>query len=164
MQRRVVPIAQEGMKVKILVVAKLEGGQLFEMTPQNKPLEFVIGRNEVIKGLEIAVEGMRLGETKEVSIGPESAFGIRKQEHVQKMPRSAVPEGLQLEKGKKIAIQKENGVAFQAVIKDFDKQTVTLDFNHPLAGQMLHFEIKLVDIQAPVPREDSEQQPIQDDQ
>lgn len=145
--RRPAPLARYGNKVQILVTGRLEDGQVFENTPNNKPLEFTLGKKEVIQGLEVAVEGMRLGESKQVLLTPESGFGVRKEEYVQTIPRSSVPQEFVLEKGKVIAMQRDNGIAFQAVIRDFNQETVTLDFNHPLAGKRLSFDIKLVGIQ-----------------
>lgn len=144
---RSAPIARYGNKVQILVTGRLDDGQVFEHTPGNKPLEFTLGKKEVIQGLEVAVEGMQLGQSKQVLLTPESGFGVRRDEYVQVIPRSSVPKDFVLEKGKIIAMQRENGIAFQAVIRDFNRDTVTLDFNHPLAGKRLSFEIKLVGIQ-----------------
>ncbi|MBI3032570.1 FKBP-type peptidyl-prolyl cis-trans isomerase [Candidatus Woesearchaeota archaeon] len=145
--RRPQPVARYGNKVQILVTGRLDDGQVFENTPNNQPLEFTLGKKEVIQGLEVAVEGMRLGEAKQVLLTPESGFGIRKEEYVQVIPRTSIPKEFVLEKGKVIAMQRENGIAFQAVVKDFNQETVTLDFNHPLAGKRLSFDIKLVGIQ-----------------
>jgi len=138
--------AQYGDQVRILVIGTLKNGKIFEQTPQDKPLEFTIGNHEVIKGLEMAVQGMFLGEVKNVEINASAGFGIKKSEHVQAMPRNMVPKDFKIEKGKRIAVQKEGGISFQATVLDFDNEQITLDFNHPLAGEDLIFQIKLIAI------------------
>ncbi|MFW6303982.1 MAG: FKBP-type peptidyl-prolyl cis-trans isomerase, partial [Candidatus Sumerlaeota bacterium] len=110
-------------------------------------MEFTVGAGQVIPGFEQAVEGMETGEEKTFTIEPAEAYGPRMDELVQEVNRSMLPEDLEIEKGAQLmARMPETGDPVIFHVADVQGEKVTLDANHPLAGQDLSFEIELVDI------------------
>jgi peptidylprolyl isomerase len=100
----------------------------------------------VIKGFDEAVEGMIVGEEKTVTIEPEKGYGKSKQELIQKVERSEMPEGLDYRVGNQIEITREDGSLFYVMVKEITDTDVSLDANHPLAGKRLIFEIRMEEI------------------
>ena len=134
----------KGDKIKILYVAKKEDGSIVDYTPKDKPIEFTVGNKEILSGVDIAVEGMYVGEKKSFEIMPENAFGIRNNELTQQIPREALPKEIEIKEGKVISVKTPKGFQFQAIISQYDDKTVTLDLNHPLAGHKITFEIHVI--------------------
>jgi FKBP-type peptidyl-prolyl cis-trans isomerase SlyD len=108
-----------------------------------EPLEFIIGKGQLIPGLEKQLVGMEAGETADILVKAEEAYGLKDEEAVQQLPREQF-EGIELEKGMSLYGQGQNGETIQVTVVDFDDKTVTVDFNHPLAGKDLMFNVKVV--------------------
>jgi len=122
-------------------VAKKEG--IYSEDREYKPLEFVVGEGELIEGFEEAVLGMEKGEEKEVVIPPEKAYGERREEFIQEIPKEMFKDAdFEPKEGMNILA---NGIPAKIVKVTDDK--VTLDFNHELAGKHLKFKIIVRDIQ-----------------
>lgn len=138
--------AKNGDTVKIHYSGKLDDGTQFDSSEGREPLEFAVGSGQVIPGFEQAVEGMAVGESKSVSIPAEEAYGPHREELVQDLPASALPEGLTPEVGMQLQGRSGDGQALQVVVTDVKDEAITVDGNHPLAGQALNFSIELVDI------------------
>jgi peptidylprolyl isomerase len=138
--------AKNGDTVKIHYSGKLDDGTQFDSSEGRDPLEFAVGSGQVIPGFEQAVEGMAVGESKSVSIPPEEAYGPHREELVQDLPTSVLPEGLTPEVGMQLQGRSGDGQAMQVVVTDVKDEAITVDGNHPLAGQALNFSIELVDI------------------
>ena len=142
-------IAKKGSNVKLDYEGKLESGEVFDSSKHedhSHPLEFTLGEGQVIPGFEKAVEGMKEGEEKEFSIEPKEAYGMPNPGAVQKIPRSALPQDQEPKEGMMLIIGNQEGQQFPAKITLVDKEFVTLDLNHPLAGKKLTFKIKVVEI------------------
>ncbi|MFW6387140.1 MAG: FKBP-type peptidyl-prolyl cis-trans isomerase [Thermodesulfobacteriota bacterium] len=139
-------VAKKGDTVKVHYTGRLENGEIFDSSEGKKPLNFIIGQREVIKGFDEAVEGMIAGEEKTVTIEPEKGYGKSKQELIQKVERSEMPEGLDYRVGNQIEITKEDGSLFYVMVKEITDTDVRLDANHPLAGKRLIFEIRMEEI------------------
>ncbi|MDZ7687647.1 MAG: FKBP-type peptidyl-prolyl cis-trans isomerase [Halobacteriales archaeon] len=108
-----------------------------------KPLEFRIGEDKVLEGLDEAVVGMRRGEEKTVVVEPERAFGERDTDEVVEFPREMFEEAdAEVEEGKLAKTQDGRS----GWVTEIDDETVTIDFNHELAGTRVEFEIKLLDV------------------
>lgn len=144
-------MSEEEMTVKDDVVVSLqyqvnlESGQEIERTESDAPLEYLHGSSQIIPGLEQALEGMSVGEEKDVHLEPSAAYGKRNPDEVVDVDRDSFPESLDLTVGRAVAVQdEESGQSFQATIRDVDEEKVVLDFNHPLAGQSLHFKVKVI--------------------
>lgn len=141
--------AQEGDKVTITFQGILEDGSIFDSSDEEIPLSFIVGENEVLPGMEIAVLGMAAGEQKTVTIPPEQGYGIHQENLVDVVRIDALPEGLQLKIGDRLEVSAEDGSRFEMEIIDRDEQTVTLDANHPLAGRQLILRIEVVSVDRP---------------
>jgi peptidylprolyl isomerase len=138
--------AQQGDKVKVHYTGKFDDGTVFDSSEGSQPLEFTIGEGQVIPGFEKAVVGMNPGDKKTEKIPADDAYGPYMQEMVLKVDRQQVPPDLNPQVGDQLAIQSPEGHPIPVIITDVDDSTVTLDANHPLAGQDLTFEIELVEI------------------
>jgi len=117
-----------------------------EILDSNKggaPLEFIIGKGQLIPGLEKQLVGMSAGESADILVKAEEAYGLRDDEAVQQLPKEQF-EGIELEKGMSLYGQGQNGETIQVTVVDFDDNTVTVDFNHPLAGKDLMFNVTVV--------------------
>jgi len=139
--------AKKGDKVKIHYTAKLKnGGQVFDSSKGKDPLPFTIGGNEVIPKLEENVVGMSAGESKEISMTADEAYGQRDENLVVEIARDKLPGDVELKEGQFITIDTKKMGKGTARVVEVGESSVTIDANHPLAGQDLEFEIELVEI------------------
>lgn len=138
--------AQKGDSVRVYYTGRLTDGTVFDSSEGQSPLEFTLGRKEVIRGFEQAVLGMLPGESKTVTLTAEQAYGAHQEEMVAEVLRSEVPEHIELVVGHHLELTKEDGDPLPVLISALNDTTVTLDANHPLAGQDLVFEIQLLEI------------------
>lgn len=143
------PKAQEGDMVTVVYQGLLKDGSVFDRAPEDEPLVFVLGEDEVLPGFEKALIGMEVGEQKTVRIPPEEGFGIRLQKLVDQFPVATLPAGLDLQVGTQLEVTAEDGARFQVVVSELQGGQVTLDANHPLAGETLIFQIELLAIDRP---------------
>ncbi len=141
--------AQQGSKVKVHYTGKYEDGSVFDSSLEREPMEFVIGEGQTIVGFEEAAVGMAPGDTKSVTLGPDKAFGDHEEERVQEVPRSHLPDDLELEVGTVLDVSSPDGENFNVRVMKLDEETVTLDANHPLAGETLSFDLEMVEVEDP---------------
>jgi len=135
---------KKGSKVKIFYTGKLKDGSVFESNLGQAPLEFVVGKGKVIKGLDRAVLGMELGQTKTVTLKPADAYGQRDQELVAIFAKDLLPQSLSFKLQKEIACTLGDGREIDGIVVEIAADSLTVDGNHPLAGKNLIFDIKLV--------------------
>ena len=107
------------------------------------PLEFITGKGQIIPGLEKGLEGLNEGESADIMVPAAEAYGEINPEAEQTLPREQF-EGIDLKEGMSLYGQGENGETVQVIVKSFDDKNVTIDFNHPLAGKDLMFNVKVV--------------------
>lgn len=138
--------AKQGDVVKVHYTGMLNDGSTFESTFDGEPLEFEVGDKQVLYAFEQAVVGMEPGETNNVEIPAEKAYGKRCNENIIKMNRNELPEDMKLKVGQKLQIRHPNGNAMVVTVSEVSSTSVTLDTNNPLAGEDLSFEIELVEI------------------
>lgn len=138
--------AKSGDTVKVHYTGKLDDGQVFDSSVDSDPLEFTIGGGNMIDGFDAAVRGMTVGELRQVRIPAEQAYGPRIDEMVLAVGREQLPKGMDPEVGQMFELMTPEGERAQLVVTAFDDKSVTLDANHPLAGQALTFDITLVGI------------------
>jgi len=143
--------AAAGDTVKVHYTGKLSDGTVFDDSRDQKPLHFILGKQEVIPGFEKAVIGMVQGEEKTVTIPPAQAYGTPREELIETVAKSDLPEDLDLVVGRQLEVTRQDGSVFLVMITALDESTVTLDANHPLAGKDLTFEIDLLEIKKPDP-------------
>ena len=138
--------ARMGDTVKVHYEGRLDDGTVFASSVDRDPAEVTIGARLVIPAFEEAIIGMDPGESKTVKIPEEAAFGRRQQELVRTIDREGLAAGLEPEVGQRLQAVDAEGRSIHAIIREISDQTVTIDANHPFAGQDLNFEIQLVEI------------------
>jgi len=138
--------AKEGDTVKVHYTGKLKDKSIFDSSQDVEPLELTVGSGQVITGFEKAVVGMGVGDSKTVEIAAAEAYGPYRDELVVEIERERVPEDLPIEVGQPLVLRQEEGPPIRVTVTDMSDQSVTLDANHPLAGEDLTFEVQLVEI------------------
>jgi len=141
--------AAKGDTVKVHYIGRLLDGTVFDQSPADRPLHFILGRHEVISGFDDAVAGMYQGETKTVTIPSEQAYGQSKPELLEQIDRSIIGREVALHVGGQLEVTNHDGSVFYVMVKSFTDEHVILDANHPLAGQDLVFEIQLLTVMKP---------------
>jgi len=123
-------------------------GEIVDSSEENGPIDFIQGHGNIIPGLESALEGMNLGEAKKVNVLAKDAYGEYDPEASEEIPLAEFPEDIPLEVGVELAVEDEENGVVSAVIEEVGKDSVTLNFNHPLAGKNLDFDVKILTIRA----------------
>ena len=138
---------KKGDKVRIAYEGSFEDGTVFETSNgAGGPLEFTVGDEEIIPGLDMAVLGMEKGDEKKVHLTPAQGYGEQKLEYLKKVPRKQIEGKDPLKPGMEFVITMPEGVKLPLRIKEVSETEVTVDLNHPLAGKTLNFKIKVLDI------------------
>lgn len=140
---------KKGDKVKVDYEGKFEDGTVFDTShhdDHSHPIEFEVGSGHVVPGFDKAVEGMEKGEEKEFTLKPEEAYGERRNELQQKIPKKSLPEGQEPKPGMMLVATAPNGQQMPVKITEVDDENITVDLNHPLAGKTLIFKIKVVEV------------------
>jgi len=138
--------AKAGDKVRVKYTGKLPDGTMFDTTDGRDPMEFTLGGGQVIAGFNDAIVGMTPGEQKSINVTPDNAYGERDPEIVESVPRQSIPPEIELAEGLVLEATQKDGQVFGFTVLDFNDETVTLDANHPLAGETLNFDVELVEI------------------
>ncbi|MDD5338382.1 MAG: peptidylprolyl isomerase [Dehalococcoidales bacterium] len=139
-------VAEEGDSVTVHYTGSLEDGTVFDSSVGKDPLTFTIGAGTVITGFDAAVRGMKVGETKTVTLTPDQAYGEYNDGLIITLEISQIPSSINLELGENIPLQNNAGQVFVGKIIGIGLTTITVDANHELAGRTLIFEIELVSI------------------
>jgi FKBP-type peptidyl-prolyl cis-trans isomerase 2 len=138
--------AKSGDTVKVHYSGRLTDGTTFDSSEGRDPLEFKVGNGDVIKGFDEGVTGMAVGDKKTVHIPADEAYGQKEDDRIVKFPRANFPPDMEPEVGMQLNMTNGGGQVIPVTIIDMDEENVTLDANHPLAGQDLIFDIEMVDI------------------
>lgn len=138
--------AEKGDKVKVHYSGTLKDGTEFDSSEGKPPLEFVLGEGRVIPGFEKAVEGMAVDETRTVAISAVDAYGPYNEQMIIEVERDQFPSDVPLTVGQHYQFDTNKGEVHIVRVIEMDDRLVTLDANHPLAGEDLAFEIRLVEI------------------
>ncbi len=133
-------------QVKVHYTGTLEDGSVFDTSEGREPLAFTVGEGHLIPGFESAVLGMKLDETKKVVIPSDQAYGPVREELIQELDLSVLPEGLNPKAGQKLQSQDSQGRSFVVTVKQVNEKTIVVDGNHELAGKDLQFEIRVVEL------------------
>jgi peptidylprolyl isomerase len=140
------PDARSGDTVRIHYTGTLSDGSTFDSSQGRAPLEFTVGSGEIIPGLDRAIEGMTVGETKTVTVPAAEAYGDHDPDGVQSIPRDQVPDHIPLDPGTQLELQTMDGRTLPVTVTEVTADAITLDANHPLAGKDLTFKVELVEI------------------
>lgn len=135
-----------GDTVRIHYTGTLNSGAQFDSSQGRDPLEFVVGSGQIIPGLDKALPGMAVGDRKVVEVPADEAYGPVNPQARQSVPRSQVPPEIPLEAGAQLQVQTPDGRVMPVVVREVTDEAVTLDLNHPLAGEDLTFDIELMSI------------------
>ena len=138
--------AKSGDTVKVHYHGRLTDGTTFDTSSGRDPLEFKVGSGQVIKGFDDGVTGMAVGDKKTVTIPVVDAYGPKDDNMVIEFPRQNFPPDMEPQVGMQLNMTNGSGQVIPVVIVEVGEETVTLDANHPLAGQDLIFDLELVDI------------------
>ena len=136
----------QGKQVSIEYTLTLEDKSVIDSNVDAEPLSFIQGSHEIIPGLENALVGMKAGESKKVTVKPEAAYGLVNKDAVSEVKKEQVPQDA-LKVGAVLQGQSPDGKVILARVVEIKEETVLLDYNHPLAGQTLYFDVKILDVQ-----------------
>lgn len=137
---------ENGIFVSVDYKGTLKNGQVFDTSYGRQPLEIQMGAGQLIKGFENELMGMALNEKKVFTLSPEDAYGQRDESLTHSFPRSEVPPEMKPQVGMTIGLTTPQGRQVPARIVSLDDEKLTMDLNHPLAGESLTFEIEVVGI------------------
>ena len=139
-------LAKTGDTVQVHYTGRLDDGTVFDSSVGGEPIEFVLGEHHVIPGFEDGVTGMEVGETKTILIPCDQAYGPHMDEMILTIPREQVPPHITLGLGEMLELRQPTGEALTVRITELTEASVTLDGNHPLAGEDLTFDLQLAAI------------------
>ncbi|MGD8483343.1 MAG: FKBP-type peptidyl-prolyl cis-trans isomerase [Thioalkalispiraceae bacterium] len=135
-----------GCEVTMHFTLTLEDGTVADTTIGHDPIQFIMGDGSLIEGLELALYGLKTGDKQVLSIEPREAFGFPDEENIHEMPRSEFPADMSIEQGMIIEFDTPSGERVPGAIKDIKNDTVVVDFNHPLAGHEITFDVEILEI------------------
>ena len=138
--------AKDADKVRVHYTGSLDDGTVFDSSREKTPLEFTIGNGEIIPGVENAVIGMSEGEEKKVTIPPEQGYGPRSEQAVMEIPKDQLPNDIEPEVGMILQGGTHDGSTVRLRVTEVKEDSLTVDANHPLAGQNLNFDLELVEV------------------
>jgi FKBP-type peptidyl-prolyl cis-trans isomerase 2 len=135
--------AQDGSSVTVSYVGTLDNGRIFHSTDEHGPQTFTLGAGQLFPVLELAIIGMRAGEVKNIVLSAAEAYGPRLPENIISLSRQSFPAGKGIAAGQKLSIEFKGGITRVMVVTAVGEADVTLDGNHPLAGQELTFALRV---------------------
>ena len=135
-----------GSEVLMHFTLSLADGTVADSTDEGEPLQFVMGDGTLIEGLELVLYGLKKGDRQCLSIEPRDAFGFPDEENIHTMPRSEFPAEMQLEAGLIISFTTPSGEEVPGAIRELKDDEVVVDFNHPLAGNEIIFDVEILEI------------------
>jgi len=133
-------------KVTLHFAIKLEDGQLIDSNFEADPATFVVGDGQLLEGFEKTLLGMQAGDEAVIDISPEQGFGMSNPNNMQRIPRDQFGD-MELEPGLVVSFADAGNGELPGVISDFDEKMVSVDFNHPLAGKQLKFDVKIISVE-----------------
>ena len=140
--------------VEINYTLKGDSGEVIDSSKEMGPLTFIMGKKNIIPGLESEIEGKKLGDTFNVTIKPEDAYGVRNEAMVQSVPKSQFGEDAdKVEVGHQFQVQNENDQLMLVMVIEIEGDEIVLDANHPMAGKTLHFDVEIVSVRDATPEE-----------
>lgn len=138
---------ETGNVIQVHYTGTLGNGEVFDSSEGRDPLQVTVGQGQLISGFENELIGMELNEKKTFTLEPEEAYGERDDEAMRRFPRKELPSELQVEEGQMLALSTPEGQQIPAKVAQVDDDAITLDLNHPLAGESLTFAIEVVNIE-----------------
>jgi FKBP-type peptidyl-prolyl cis-trans isomerase SlyD len=140
-------MVQEGSLVSIEYTLTDDSGTVLDTNIGKEPLAYLQGAGQIVKGLERELDGLKVGDQKKVSIKPEDGYGALNEKAFQEIPREKIPAEAQ-KAGAMLMSKGPDGRSVTIRVHEVKDKTVVVDFNHPLAGKTLNFDVKIKDIKA----------------
>lgn len=135
-----------GSTVTLHLALTLEDGTVAESTFDDEPLTFTMGDGTLVHGLELALYGLRPGDTQRLALYPEQAFGLHEPGRIHRLPRDRFPAEIELTPGNIIAFDTPGGDEIAGTLLSYDELTVEVDLNHPLAGRRVVFDVEIINV------------------
>jgi len=135
-----------GSEVTLYFTLSLTDGTIADATEKDQPMHFFMGDGTFIEGLELVLYGLKVGDQQCLSIGPRDAFGLSDEESVHEIPRDDFPPEVELDEGLIMGFSTPSGEEIPGTIKKVGKEMVEVDFNHPLAGHEVIFDVEILEI------------------
>ncbi len=146
-ERYIMSTAKKGDSVKVHYTGTLDSGEVFDSSLEREPIAFTLGVGMMIPGFDKGVMGMAVGEKKKVNIPCDEAYGPHSEDNMMQIPKAEVPPGMEPKVGMMVEMRSPEGHSVPVKIAAISDEFVTLDGNHPLAGQDLNFDLELVSIE-----------------
>ncbi len=140
------PVVTAGKQVKLDYTLTVNN-QVVETSVGKIPLVYMVGDGRIIPGLAKALDGMHVGEQKLISVEPKDAYGEVDPKAFKEFPKTTMPKNIEPKVGMVLQAQAPDGSSFPTMISEIKDKTVVLDFNHPLAGKKLQFDVKILSIE-----------------
>ncbi len=131
----------------------LGDGEVVDESEPGDPLVYLHGHGETVPGLENALEGKGAGDKLQVKVSPDEGYGDHDPEKIEEVPRSEFPDDMELKPGSMLTATDDDGHELDFLVKEVRADTVLVDFNHPLAGKTLHFDVTVREVRAATPEE-----------
>ncbi len=144
-----------GTQVTMHFTLTMKGGPVADASEPDEPMTFTMGDGSLINGLEMAIMGMKMGDKNSVELDPLNAFGFSDPDNIHYLPREEFSKDLPVDPGTIISFSTPSGDEVPGTIKEVKDDVVTVDFNHPLAGHDVIFEVDIVDIKPPSNEQDN---------
>jgi FKBP-type peptidyl-prolyl cis-trans isomerase SlyD len=138
-------VVSEGKTVTVNYTMKV-GGKVLETSIGHKPVQFKTGSHQVVPGFEKAVMGMKVGEKKSFSVSPAEGFGLEDPKAIKNVPKKQIPPDIKPKAGMLLDTQGKNGQRVPVRVVEVKKDVVVINFNHPLAGKTLNYDIEVLEI------------------
>jgi FKBP-type peptidyl-prolyl cis-trans isomerase SlpA len=135
-----------GSTVTLHLALTLEDGTVAESTFGDEPLTFTMGDGTLVHGLELALYGLRPGDTQRLALYPEQAFGAHDPERVHRLLRAGMPADIELRPGNLVVFDTPEGEEIAGTLLSLDEDMLEVDLNHPLAGRRLVFDVEIIDV------------------
>ena len=142
--------AKKGDTAYVHYTGRLENGEVFDSSEESDPLEFEVGSGQVIAGFDEGVRGMAVGDHKTIEIEPSEAYGHRVDALIQSISREGINLDREPEVGMRLGLQLPDGNEIPVTVTEVTSDSITIDANHPLAGQKLIFDVQLVNLKQAV--------------
>ena len=138
----------ENSVVSLEYTLRSDGGEIIDSSVGDDPLAYLHGQGQIVPGLERELGGKKKGDELKVAVSAKDGYGERDARKIMKVPRKDLPKALKPEVGMQLSAESPSGDVIPVWVTEVGPDSVTLDGNHPLAGQNLNFEIKIVDVRA----------------
>ena len=136
-------VAGEGKVVSIHYTLKDDDGRVLDSSAGGEPIDYLHGAGNIVPGLESELAGKGIGTRCQVRVAPGEGYGEHDPEMIHRFPKSAFPDGIEFEPGMQFGAETEDGEVRPVWVREVGDEEVTVDFNHPLAGETLHFDVTI---------------------